>query len=225
MTGQRVRLRRAPVLTRTTTRRCLAAAAAAVAVGLAIMAARTPRPRVGPGEAASHLVAIVAAARLLPAGTALRPSDLTVEDLPAADVPADAWPAGRPVGDAVLATTLPRGLPITTTALLGAAPGSAGRGLVLAPEPIGVPGVAALLGAGERVDLFTLPTNGLAGALLAQDVLVVAVPHGGDLVEFALTDAQALAIAGPAAAGRVSVAIVPPESAPTPATTGPSDPR
>lgn len=225
MTGQRVRLRRAPVLTRSAVRRWLAAAAAAVAVSLAITAARVPPHRVGPTQVRGRLVAIVAAARLLPAGTALRPSDLTVEDLPAVDVPADAWPAGRPVGDAVLATTLPRGLPVTTTALLGAGPGSVGTGLVLAPEPLGVPGVAALLTAGERVDVFTLPTNGAPGALLAQGALVVAVPRGGDLVEFALTDAQALAIAGPAAAGRVSVAIVPPASAPTPATSGPADPR
>ncbi|MBT2212903.1 hypothetical protein KLI87_32860 [Actinomadura sp. NEAU-AAG7] len=138
-------------------RRPLAALLAAAAAGTALMA-------LGPGPPPS--VHVLGAARDLPAGTTLRPSDLRALALPRGAVPSGALrtsATGR-----VLAAPMRRGEPLTDARLIGGsllegyAPGT-----VAAPVRIADAASVRLLHPGNRIDILTTRTTPIPDPLTA----------------------------------------------------------
>ena len=181
-------------------RRLLAAACAGLACTLAIT-------ELAPEPPAS--VAVLAAARDLPAGTGLQLADLRVIRLPPAAVP------GGALRDPVLAVgrstagPMRQGEPLTDVRLEGGPLGRPAPGMVAAPVRLADAEAAALLRPGERVDVLAASTAGAAtgtvvgtgATLVASDVTVVRVPSNtspadgltaqGALVVLATTQAEA----------------------------------
>ncbi|MES9537369.1 Flp pilus assembly protein CpaB [Actinomadura sp. NPDC000600] len=186
-------------------RRPLAALFAAAAAGLALLALR-------PGAPPS--VRVLAAARDLPAGTSLAPSDLRGLDLPAAAVPAGALRSGG--AGRVLAGPMRRGEPLTDARVVGAGLlRGQGPGTVAAPVRLADAGAVRLVRPGDRVDVLTAPSEPATGEppgtgrrweasrMVVSDVPVIAVPppaedgpQNGALVVLATDRPQAAALAG-----------------------------
>lgn len=130
-------------------RRPLAALFAAAAAGLALLALR-------PGAPPS--VRVLAAARDLPAGTTLSPSDLHPVALPPASVPSGALRTGA-VGR-VIAGPMRQGEPLTDVRVIGdALLRGYGPGKVATPVRIADPDAVRLLHPGDRIDVLTAPTG------------------------------------------------------------------
>ncbi|MDL4815496.1 RcpC/CpaB family pilus assembly protein [Actinomadura opuntiae] len=194
-------------------RRPLAALFAAAAAGLALTALR-------PGAAPS--VRVLAAARDLPAGTALGTADLRALDLPPPAVPAGAVRSGA--AGRVLAGPMRRGEPLTDARLVGnGLLRGYGPGTVAAPVRIADAGSARLLHSGDRVDVLAgppsagsdLPREGDRWAearVVVSGVPVVTVPRPHDesgqegaLVVLATDRAQAQALAGAGTALSITI--------------------
>lgn len=205
-------------------RRAVSAACVAVAVWAGLAAVRPAR---------QPTVPVVVAAHDLSPGTVLSAGDLRTVGLPPAAVPPAALRPGAHVAGQSLAVAVPGGVPITPSAL------SVGRLLPAGTEAVPVrltdPGAAALLRAGDRVDVLAArgdPTAGLpdspaagpsagiedgagpGAAVVASGVVVLSVPpvrsavgDQGGLVVVAATPAQATALARAAAGSRLSVTV------------------
>ncbi|MEU8308522.1 Flp pilus assembly protein CpaB [Actinomadura sp. NPDC048955] len=189
-------------------RRPLAALFAAAAAGLALLALR-------PGPPPS--VRVLAAARDLPAGTPLSPSDLRGLDLPPSAVPSGTLRTGG--AGRVLAGPMRRGEPLTDARVVGAGLlRGYGPGTVATPVRLADAGAARLVHPGDRVDVLTVPeadpANGPPGArprwdaarVVVSEVPVIAIPapdendpRDGALVVLATDRPQAMALAGAAA--------------------------
>ncbi|TDB91070.1 SAF domain-containing protein, partial [Actinomadura sp. 7K534] len=127
-------------------RRPLAALFAAAAAGLALLALR-------PGPAPS--VRVLAAARDLPAGTTLTPSDLRRVALPAAAVPSGTLRSGT---GRVLATPMRAGEPLTDTRVVGdGLLRGYGADTVATPVRMADADAVRLLHPGDRIDVLTTP--------------------------------------------------------------------
>ncbi|MGH3241392.1 MAG: SAF domain-containing protein, partial [Spirillospora sp.] len=180
----------------------LAALFAAAAASLALMAVRPAPP---------PSVQILAAARDLPAGRTLTPSDLSHLNLPPASVPSGAL-RSRVTGR-VLAAPMRQGEPLTDARVLGAALlRGYGPGTVATPVRMADADAVRLLHPGDHIDVLTTPppstppdpTPGQGPArILVSSVPVVAVPPPADdaaqegaLVVLATDRAQAAALAG-----------------------------
>ena len=210
-------------------RRVLAALATGGAV-LLLGAALQPAP--------AGTVSVVVAARDLTTGTRLHADDLT-----SAQVAADLAPpgttgdpatlVGRIVGAAML-----RGEPVASARLVAGTAWSAPAGTSPLPVRFSDAGAAALITAGQRLDVLASSAGtgdglGSIGAtptarLVAENVLVLAVAEPADssdgfldngsgqgeapLVVLAATRPQALAIAGAEAANRLSFVLADPGS-------------
>ncbi|KAB2808501.1 pilus assembly protein CpaB [Pimelobacter simplex] len=160
-------------------RRLLAALLVAGAAVTGVRALAPPAPPSTP---------VLVAARDLPAGQVLGRGDLTTTRLAPQDRPAGAVePAGAPLGHA-LAAPLRRGEPLTDVRLVG--PGlAAGQpaDTVAAPVRLADAGQAALLAAGDVVDLLaTDPQGGGPSTVLARAAVVLAVPARSDSDDGAL---------------------------------------
>ncbi|HEU5159039.1 MAG TPA: RcpC/CpaB family pilus assembly protein [Streptosporangiaceae bacterium] len=209
-------------------RRLLAAACAAAAVAFALAALR---------PAAPSGVRVPTAARDLPAGATLRPSDIRPVTVPAAAAPAGIVRtalAGR-----VLAGPMRRGEPLTDARVVGRRLLS-GYGPDLVAVPVRVADAASVRllhpgdridllagstgaadpGGGEMADLEVRPTATRARPLVSA-VEVIAVPGVGGhptdddagagegaLIVVAAHHDQAATLAGPAAGARLSFVIV-----------------
>lgn len=162
-------------------------------------------------------VSVLVAAHDLAGGVRLTGDDLTVVRLPPAAVPSGVLAEDAAHGR-TLAAPMRKGEPVTDVRLLG--PGltaALGRDLVETPVRLADPAVAALLQAGDRVDVLAAPVDpGTAGAttVAAADVAVLAVPVPGQdgagvtegaLVVLATTRHDALTLAAAATADRLSV--------------------
>lgn len=182
-------------------RRLLAAALAAVAVALGLIAAH-PRPTG---------VRVLVAARDLPAGTTLTPSDVAGRVFPARVVPAGAV---RQAAGRTLSAPVRRGEPLTDVRLrrpLDSWP----PGTVAVPVRLADAGVAGLLHPGDRVDVLATGTDVPGPArLVAAEVPVVSVPRPGpDATEGAIIvvragRGQANVLASAGAGSRLSVSIL-----------------
>ena len=205
-------------------RRALGAVAAGVAVFTAVS---TLSPQAPPTFTA------VVAAREIPAGSVLEPADLAAAQVPEALAPAGALtdPAaavGRPVGGAVRPGEVLTGARLATRAAgagagAGVGSGSAGaeNGLAAAPVRLADAEAARLLRAGDLVDVLGATPEGSAD-VVAEGVRVLSVPRppegggflagdgaaGGALVVLEVDRATARALAGAAAAGTLSAALV-----------------
>jgi Flp pilus assembly protein CpaB len=177
-------------------RRLIAAALTAVAA-LAALRTLAPPP--------IETVEVLVAARDLPSGSLLGEDDLVARAWPADLAPRDA--AVRAAGR-VLAAPIGRGEALTDVRLVGPGLALAHPGQTVVPVRLPDAGMAALLHAGDEVDLMaTDPGTGKA-ALVARDVTVLATPTGvpegpvggagGALVVVGVSAEEAVTIAGAA---------------------------
>ncbi|WUH97747.1 SAF domain-containing protein [Spirillospora sp. NBC_00431] len=181
-------------------RRPLAALFAAAAAGLALMAVRPAPP---------PSVHVLAAARDLPAGRTLTPSDLRRLNLPAASVPSGALSRGA---GHVLAAPMRQGEPLTDARVVGTALlRGYGPGTVAAPVRMADADAVRLLHPGDRIDVLTAPAPSAPlettpqqgpARVVVSAVPVVTVPppdddatREGALVVIATDRAQAAALA------------------------------
>lgn len=200
-------------------RRALAALCAALSV-LALGAALRPStPATQP---------VVVAAADLPSGHGLTPADLDVAHVAASLAPPGVHSDPAALPHRVLAAPVARGEPITSLRLVDAGGWSTAPGTTAVPVRVADPGAAALLAAGQRVDLMAAQGTGADAAvgfgpaasarMIAEGVLVLAVvtPEGGTgilggvgdgegtpLVVVQATRSEALAIVGARATGGV----------------------
>ncbi|NDU74162.1 hypothetical protein GWI34_16180 [Actinomadura sp. DSM 109109] len=199
-------------------RRPLAALFAAASAGLALLALR-------PGPPPS--VRVLAAARDLPAGTPLGPSDLRHLDLPPPAVPSGALRAGG--AGRVLAGPMRRGEPLTDARVVGTGLlRGYGPGIVATPIRLADAGTARLVHPGDHVDVLTVPSepalahgprpHGGTARVVVSEVPVIAVPPPSDdgpqegaLVVLATDRPQATALAG--AGAPLALAITAPPQA------------
>jgi Flp pilus assembly protein CpaB len=176
-------------------RRLLAAVLAAAGVAAALQAL-APQP--------PATTAVLAASRDLVGGARLTSRDLRVVRLPARSVPDGSLRPGARISGRVLAGPARRGEPITDVRLLGPSllagyvpasrPGGSSAAaalLVATPVRIADAGSAALLHAGDLVDVLSAAARG--GGPIASSVRVLAVPRGGRNGESPLGSSGALA--------------------------------
>lgn len=147
-------------------RRLIAAALTAVAA-LGALRVVAPPP--------ADTVEVLVAARDLPSGSRLAEADLVARDWPADLAPprAAAAPAGR-----VLAAPIGRGEVVTDVRLVGPGLAHAQTGETIVPVRLPDADMAALLRAGDVVDLLATDPGTGAASLVARDVTVLATPTG-----------------------------------------------
>lgn len=177
-------------------------AAAAVAASLSVVA-----------PSAAPTVQVVTAARDLTAGTALTAADVVTSALPTDLVPAGALTDAAALAGRLVAGPVRRGEPLTDVRLLGAGLLPRG-GSVAVPVRLAEPATAALVVAGDRVDVLAAPMEGAdAAQLVASDLQVLSVPAlddsvgEGALIVVAAGRGTAARLAAAAVTGRLSVAV------------------
>ena len=145
-------------------RRLLAALLTAVAVAAGLHAASAEPP---------PAVAVLVAARDLPAGAVVGVHDVRRVGFAPGSVPAGLArdPAGR-----TLAAPLRAGEPVTDVRLVGPALTDGYPGLVAVPVRLPDAGMAGLLRVGDRIDLVSADPQGRSADVVAADVPVLALP-------------------------------------------------
>lgn len=205
-------------------RRLLAGVAAAASMGALGMALQPPAP-------ATRTVVVAAAD--LPAGRSLGSDDLAVAHVPAGLLPAGASSSVEAFAGRVLAAPMARGEAFAAHRLTDLPAWSVPSGTMPTPVRFADAGAAALLTAGQRVDVVAASGPGVDGTapyasaeLVAQGILVLAVisaeadavgvlggPSGTDdqtpLVILAADRGAALAIAGAQARASLSYLLHP----------------
>ena len=179
--------------------------AAAVAVALPTLAP-TPAPT----------VQVVAAARDLGPGIALTQADVTVVSLPRSLAPQGVLTSSTQALGHAVAGRVRRGEPLTDVRLLGSALLD-DPAMVAAPVRLADPATAALLHAGDHVDVLATPAQAASrssATTVAADLRVLAVPAADDadgaLVVLAAPPDVASRLAGAAVASRLSVTVLAP---------------
>src|SRR6478735_5182887 len=145
-------------------RRLLAALLTAVAVAAGLHAASAEPP---------PEVAVLVAARDLPAGAVVGAHDVRRVGFAPGSVPAGLArdPAGR-----TLAAPMRAGEPLTDVRLVGPALTDGYPGLVAVPVRLPDAGMAGLLRVGDRIDLVSADPQGRSAETVAADVPVLALP-------------------------------------------------
>lgn len=204
-------------------RRAVARHRALLAAGLAAAAVATGLSAVAP--ATEQGVPVLTAARDLASGATLTAEDVVAASLPLALVPTGALVEPAAVVGRLVAGPVRRGEPLTDVRLLGAGllgPGSASSSprdarLVAVPVRVAEAATAALVQAGDRVDVLSAaPEGGSAAAVVASALPVLAVPVLGDvtgegaLLVLAADRSTAARLAAAAVTGRLSVAVLAP---------------
>lgn len=185
---------------------------ALLAGGLTAAAVAVALPTLAPDPPAT--VAVVVAAHDLGPGIRLSEADLALVEVPRTLVPQGILTSsGTALGRSV-ASRVRRGELLTDVRLLGSGLVD-DAGTVAAPVRLADPATAALLHAGDRVDVLATPTDArcdATAATVAEDLRVLAVPAGdggdGALVVLAATPAVAARLAGAAVTGRLSVTVL-----------------
>ena len=188
---------------------------AVLAGALVAAAVATALPALAP--AGSTGMAVVAAARDLPAGATLAADDLTTVQLPRSVLPAGALEEPVSLVGRVLAGPVRHGETLTDVRLLGEGLLSQlGPSTVAAPVRLADRGSAALLRPGYRIDVLAAdPQGGLAATVAASDVTVLAVPSveddpgEGALVVVAAPSWTAARLAAAATGARLSAVVRP----------------
>jgi Flp pilus assembly protein CpaB len=181
-------------------------AAGATAAALGILA-----PSAAPG------VPVLTAARDLAAGTALAPDDLVLSRVPPAAVPDGALGGATEALGRLLAAPVRRGEVLTDVRIAGTALlGEAAEGTLAVPVRLADAAAAALLHAGDRVDVLaaaTTPGGPPEASVVADGATVLAVPtavaDGGEgaLVVLATDARVAQQLAAAAVSSRLSVVL------------------
>lgn len=177
-------------------------AAAAVAAGLSAVA-----PAAEPG------VAVLTASRDLVAGSPLVPGDVVTTSLPADVVPDGVLIDAAETVGRVVAGPVRRGEPLTDVRLLGATL-LAGSDDVAVPVRVAEPATAALVRAGDVVDVLSAaPDGGAAASVVATALAVLSVPAleddtgEGALLVLSADRLTAARLAAAAVTGRLSVVV------------------
>lgn len=182
-------------------------AAGAVASALGVLAPASPAG-----------VTVLTAARDLAAGTALSETDLRAVAMPRALVPAGALVAVRQTAGRVLAAPVRRGEALTDVRLAGSDLLEARSGLLAVPVRIADAASAALVTAGDRVDVLAAQASGRdspAARVVVADAEVLAVPSAvedaaeGALIVVATTSPLAARLAAAAVSSRLSLTLRP----------------
>jgi Flp pilus assembly protein CpaB len=185
-------------------RRVIAALLTAGAVLAGVRAVAPPPP---------DTVEVLVAARDLPSGVVLGDDDVVTRAFPSDLAPPDA--VGAAAGR-VLAGAVGRGEVLTDVRLVGPALADARPGETVLPVRLPDAGMAALLRAGDRIDLVATDPGTGETDVVASDVTVLATPTGvpdgpaggagGALVVVAATSSEANAVASAALAQFLTVA-------------------
>lgn len=169
-----------------------------IAAGLAAGAAAAALHALAPPPDPS--VAVLVAARDLPAGTTLAPDDLVARAFPEALVPAGAARAGA---GRVLAAPLASGEVLTEARVVGPGLARAQPGETVLPVRLPDPGMAALLRPGDEVDLVATDPGTGETRVVARDVRVLS--GTADVPEAPTGQGGALVVVGVSAAEAVDV--------------------
>ena len=198
-------------LSRASWRRALARHRRLLAAGLGAGAVAAGITAVAP--APPETVGVLTAARDLAAGTVLGPADLVLAALPTGLVPAGALTDAAAVAGRLAAGPVRQGEPLTDVRLLGAGLLPPGED-VAAPLRLADPATAALVQAGDVVDVLSAAPEGSAAAeVVARRLRVLSVPPldtaGGEgaLVVVAAGPSTAARLAAAAVTGRLSVVV------------------
>jgi Flp pilus assembly protein CpaB len=150
-------------------------------------------------------VEVLVAARDLPSGARLGADDVVARDFPVGLAPSG---AASSVAGRVLAGPVGRGEVLTQVRVVGPALAEAQPGETVVPVRLPDAGMAALLRAGDAIDLVATDPGTGDTAVVARDVTVLATPTGvpdgpaggagGALVVVGASAAEAMAITGAA---------------------------
>ncbi|MCO7219665.1 Flp pilus assembly protein CpaB [Klenkia sp. PcliD-1-E] len=189
-----------------TVRRVAAGLLALLALALALR----PAPS-APGAPPTERVVVAGAD--LAAGRSVSPGDLVVVDWPADLVPDGAARDPADLAGALLAAPLRRGEPFTDARLVG--PGLWARvppGQVAAPVRLADLAVAALLRAGDRVDVLATSEDGTTRVVAGDALVLAAPPEGPDpgLLVLAVAETTAAELATAATQATLSATLGPP---------------
>ncbi|MGY2064544.1 Flp pilus assembly protein CpaB [Blastococcus sp. SYSU DS0619] len=205
----RLRRPRSPLLA---ARRAAAALLTALALVLALRPAAAPAADPAPAG-----VPVVVAATDLPAGTALTPASLALVRLPPGTVPDGVVGTPELLVHRVLAGHVRRGEPLSDARLVGA-----GLSALLPPGQVAAPvrladlTVAALVRAGDRVDVLATGTEAASADRVAEGARVLAAPAaeaddpGAGLLVLAVDEATAARLAAASAGATLTVSLPPP---------------
>ena len=185
---------------------------ALLAGGLTAAAVAAALPTVAPDPPPT--VVVVAAARDLAAGSRLTRTDLALVSLPRSVAPQGILTSESTALGRAVASRVRRGEPLTDVRLLGSGLVEDPR-TVATPVRLADPATAALLHAGDRVDVLATPSDARLGATartVAEGLRVLAVPSADDtegaLVVLAAPPEVAARLAGAAVASRLSVTVL-----------------
>ena len=189
---------------------------ALLSAGLAAAAVAAALPTLSPTPAPT--LRVVAAARDLVPGSPLAAGDLALVSWPRAVAPAGVLTSLSDAVGRVLAGPVRTGEALTDVRLVGSALLVRGHGLVAAPVRLADPSTAALLHAGDRVDVLAVRTDQAADSAqtIASGLEVLAVPAAGEsdpdgaLVVLAATPETAARLAAAAVGSRLSVTVLAP---------------
>jgi hypothetical protein len=174
-------------------RRPLAALLVALAVFAGLRAVADPAP---------STVEVPVATDDLPAGTRVRPADVSMVSWPEALAPLG---LGRSPVDEVLAAPVRRGEAITDVRLVGSDLARAHPELTVMPLRLPDPAVVELLAPGDRIDLSAVDPETGETEVVAFEVLVLAIPPP-DAADSSLTGRLIVAGIDPASAEPVAAA-------------------
>ena len=144
------------------------AAAAAVLCGISAAAPSAPAT-----------VAVVRATRQLAGGATVGPADLSVDEVPPADVPVGVYTDPGSVLGQTLAAPVAKGQMLTPLAVSSGRTG-VGAGHVMAPLRLADAGMAALLHPGDVVDVVAADAESTKATVVADGVRVITVPQPRD---------------------------------------------
>jgi len=189
-------------------RRLLSAVAAAVAVAAALQATSAPPPAT---------TAVLTAARDIPAGSVVRPGDLTSVAFRPESVPSGVLRSAEAALGRTTAAPIRAGEPLTDVRLLADSLVARYPGTVAAPVRITDAGAVDLLRVGDRVDVIAADPQGeRAPRLVASEVPVVGLPAevastpglvNGGLVVLAVSQRTAQDLAAASVSAYLSIAI------------------
>ncbi|MFN2537664.1 MAG: SAF domain-containing protein, partial [Mycobacteriales bacterium] len=158
---------------------------------------------------------VLAAVHELGPGVQLTAADVALVAVPTSLAPQGVLTSLTQVVGRVVAGRVRRGEALTDVRLLGSGLVQ-DRGMVAAPVRLADPATAALLHAGDRVDVLAAPSGVTAQAVattVARDLRVLAVPVSDDddgaLVVLAAPPGVAARLAGAGVASRLSVTVLP----------------
>ena len=184
---------------------------ALLAAGLAAASVATGLSAVAPPPPAT--VQVLTAAHDLPPGAVLAPEDLAPAAVPVELVPQGALTDLGATAGRLVAGPVRRGEPLTDVRLLGSALLPRGA-QVAAPVRLAEPATAALVQAGDTVDVLSAsPEGGAAADVVATALPVLSVPDlpdaagEGALVVLAASRSTAARLAAAAVTGRLSVVV------------------